>query len=577
MSAAITAVEEALAQAGCNPVWANGSLTAKCPAHPDRTPSLSIKEGTTQPVVLHCFAGCTPAAIIQTLNLSWADLCNDKPTPNPVCDVYDYRDATGQLTYQVLRYANKQFRQRQPDHTTGEWIWNIRGVTPLPYRLPELIEATINDETIWIVEGEKDVEYMRKAGHTATCNSGGAGKWTDEHSRWLQGANVAIIADRDTPGIQHAETVQTSLATIGVIAPIYQPATGKDATDHLLAGHTLDQLTPLTTEQLTNPEETHPLEPWLIDWDTMWASEYEPEWLLEPIFAKGRSHALYAAAKSGKSYVILAACAALATGQSFCGSEPQPPKHVLYVDYEMSMEDIRDRLEEFGYGPTDDLTYLHYALLPSLPPLDTPEGGQALLASALAINAELVIIDTTSRAIIGEENSADTMRAFYRSTGLPLKQHGITWERLDHAGKELSRGQRGSSGKADDVDVVIRLEKTDDGAKLVATHRRMSWYPETTAITITKATDGTSVFQGTAHTYPTGTKRLAAQLDAINVPATASKQAARKAMNEWNHDHPTDEIHGASDLLGATIRWRKQEHQRRQAEEAMNQLRGNRT
>jgi hypothetical protein len=33
---------------------------------------------------------------------------------------------------------------------------------------------------------------------------------------------------------------------------------------------------------------------------------------------------------------------------------------------------------ELGYGPDDDMSRLHYALLPSLPPLDTREGANAI-------------------------------------------------------------------------------------------------------------------------------------------------------------------------------------------------------
>ena len=42
---------------------------ARCPAHPDRSPSLSIVEGTRGWPLLHCFAGCTRDEIVRALGL----------------------------------------------------------------------------------------------------------------------------------------------------------------------------------------------------------------------------------------------------------------------------------------------------------------------------------------------------------------------------------------------------------------------------------------------------------------------------------------------------------------------------
>ena len=310
----------------------------------------------------------------------------------------------------------------------------------------------------------------------------------------------------------------------------------------------------------------NPLAPYLIDWPEFWATEHEEqEWLLEPLFAKGRSHALYAGAKTGKSYLVLAACAALATGRGFLAEHEGEPVHVLYLDYEMSPQDIRERLEEFGYGPDDDLSHLHYALLPSLPPLDTDAGGQALLDGAMALKVEFVIVDTTSRAIEGDENDADTIRAFYRHTGLRLKQNGIGWMRLDHAGKDVDRGQRGSSAKNDDVDVVARVERTDQGQRWIATHRRMSWYPELVEIVVAAGSDGVTRFATShGHSWPAGTADLAKELDRLEVPVEASRKLARWYMDQAG-------VKGQNKVLGPALKWRRMEAQR-VADEALDEL-----
>lgn len=60
----------------------------------------------------------------------------------------------------------------------------------------------------------------------------------------------------------------------------------------------------------------------------------------------------------------------------------------------------------------------------------------------------MVVIDTISRAVGGEENDNDTWLNFYQYTGLRLKQAKVSVIRLDHTGKDLTEGERGGSAKA---------------------------------------------------------------------------------------------------------------------------------
>jgi hypothetical protein len=59
-----------------------GKWTAKCPAHDDRTPSLSIAEGRRVPVLLRCMShGCDTLAILEAMGLRWGDLFDRTTTP----------------------------------------------------------------------------------------------------------------------------------------------------------------------------------------------------------------------------------------------------------------------------------------------------------------------------------------------------------------------------------------------------------------------------------------------------------------------------------------------------------------
>ncbi len=64
-------------------VRAGEGWMVQCPAHDDPDPSLRVCAGTTQPVVLHCHAGCSPERILAALNLTWADLCTESDGTAP--------------------------------------------------------------------------------------------------------------------------------------------------------------------------------------------------------------------------------------------------------------------------------------------------------------------------------------------------------------------------------------------------------------------------------------------------------------------------------------------------------------
>ncbi|MCO5107132.1 MAG: hypothetical protein M9907_08625 [Burkholderiaceae bacterium] len=49
-------------------------LVACCPAHPDRGPSLSVAEGDDGRILIHCFAGCAPLAVLEAVGLDFAAL-----------------------------------------------------------------------------------------------------------------------------------------------------------------------------------------------------------------------------------------------------------------------------------------------------------------------------------------------------------------------------------------------------------------------------------------------------------------------------------------------------------------------
>lgn len=47
---------------------------AQCPAHADKSPSLSIAECDDGKVLVHCFAGCSALSVVQAVGLTVSDL-----------------------------------------------------------------------------------------------------------------------------------------------------------------------------------------------------------------------------------------------------------------------------------------------------------------------------------------------------------------------------------------------------------------------------------------------------------------------------------------------------------------------
>ena len=101
---------------------------AHCPAHDDGRPSLKIDTGDDGRALLHCYAGCEPAAIVERIGLAMADtFARDEPAggPHPVSYApgeritYDYHDAGGAVVFQEVRDPPKRFWMRCPDGRGG--------------------------------------------------------------------------------------------------------------------------------------------------------------------------------------------------------------------------------------------------------------------------------------------------------------------------------------------------------------------------------------------------------------------------------------------------------------------------
>lgn len=215
---------------------------ACCPAHDDNNPSLSIALADSGKVLLKCWSqNCSFEAIMKAIRSETlpprrpdsTGVARTDRVKYQIVATYDYRDHSGKLLYQVVRFVPKTFRQRCPDPAyPGGWRWSLKGVDRVLYRLPELL-ATPLETPVWIVEGEADADSLAALGFVATTNSGGAGKWSRHYNHPFRGRNVVICPDTDDPGKKHGENVAFGLKTVAKSITMVDVAPCKDVGEWL--------------------------------------------------------------------------------------------------------------------------------------------------------------------------------------------------------------------------------------------------------------------------------------------------------------------------------------------------------
>jgi RecA-family ATPase len=295
-----------------------------------------------------------------------------------------------------------------------------------------------------------------------------------------------------------------------------------------------------------------------VDWRAAWdAQPDEVQWLIEPIIEVGQSVALYAAPGTGKSLISLEWAAGLATGHAVLGNLARDPVTVLYVDVENRQVDLVERLQAFGYKPAD-LGRLVTISFPWLAALDSAHGGRQILALAVTHGAAIVIIDTTSRVVTGPENDADTYLALYSHTVMPLRGRGIAMLRLDHPGKDITRGARGSSAKKGDVDsewLLTEITKTEFALKRQKSRSNHG----DGELRLRRRFEPLrhEPLPGGVSASPDRVGEIVAALDRLDVPITTGRTRARKALKNAGiraaNAHLEDALKIRKNLPGANL------------------------
>lgn len=387
---------------------------------------------------------------------------------------YDYVDENGEVLFQVCRFEPKDFRQRRPDPAQpGGWNWSVKGVRQVPYRLHELTEAVSMDRTVYIAEGEKDVDALLALGIPATCNAGGAGKWPEALAEHFRGADVVILPDNDQAGRNHAAVVGAALSGVAKrvrtldipgLAPKGDPADwaamGGDAAwlDEMVAGLAEDWL-PVAPESNFGA----------IIWRDVDTVVLNHAFLVEDLIFVGDIGMFYGASGSGKSFAAVDMGLSIARGVPFLGKRTRKGA-VIYQAGEGGRGLVK-RLQAYRSHHQCAAEDVPFILLPARVDFFAKDGDtDAFIEECMAWKAALpeplaaIIIDTFSTASPGaNENASEDVSRLISAGEAIAKATGaaLFWVHHKNAAGDRERGHTSLRANIDTAIEVIKDEETN--------------------------------------------------------------------------------------------------------------------
>ncbi|MBX3356336.1 MAG: DUF3987 domain-containing protein [Phycisphaeraceae bacterium] len=261
-SEALDRVLNGLRAHGLTPKRSGSGWSCRCPAHEDRSPSLSIGAGVDGRALITCHAGCTTDSVVAAIGLTMRDLMPASagpmfarhpdraqatgpaptitrapasnaeparaPSPDaliatferkigPACDRWTYHDSRGGPVGVIVRWDRPPAPGARPGAKPsktilpfslidGQWV-NRAMPAPRPlWNLPELL-ALPADTWVYVCEGEKAAHAARAIGFMATCSAGGSGAPTQTDWSPLRDKFVVVLPDNDEPGEEYADAV----------------------------------------------------------------------------------------------------------------------------------------------------------------------------------------------------------------------------------------------------------------------------------------------------------------------------------------------------------------------------------
>lgn len=260
---ALDTVFAALQSMGCSPRKTKDGYQAKCPAHEDSTPSLSVTQ-TDGKVLLHCHAGCTPQDVTHALGLGMADLFDDtggRVAPSPsqrntatgltleqyaqakrlpldflkrlgVSEISYFNDQAVRIPYIDENGDLKATRFRTALDGPERFKWK-KGSKPMLYGLNRLKDACA-ERFVVLVEGESDAQTLWFHGIPA-LGIPGSSSWKDEWADHLNDVETVYVV-REPDGAGKAMVEKIGQGQLRAKLRILDLAPWKDPSEMHIAG-----------------------------------------------------------------------------------------------------------------------------------------------------------------------------------------------------------------------------------------------------------------------------------------------------------------------------------------------------
>ena len=207
-------VIDALETHGLKPQRSGKGYKSLCPAHDDRDPSLSVTAKDDGGVLIHCFADCTPEAVVEALGMSMSDLFADGGSRAPgrlsesrgfgtgggkPLQSWQFSTATGRTRLMHRKEEGKRWEPTEPKND------------PPPKDLLYIPAPVIDDEVIILTEGASSCDHVR-CHDIAAIGLPGAEPSTESLSRDTlpKQAHYIVWPDLDSSG--HFQAVRNSRA-----------------------------------------------------------------------------------------------------------------------------------------------------------------------------------------------------------------------------------------------------------------------------------------------------------------------------------------------------------------------------
>lgn len=480
---------------------------ACCPVHGDKHPSMSVTVKDvkgTEKILLHCFAKCKTADILDKMGLGPQDLIVN-PTPQrgfsgaqksrgqrKLVARYDYLDQDGHFLFQKTRFqwedGKKEFAWSHKD-SSGQWVKG-RGGEAVLFNLPVLNTTDL----VYLVEGEKDVLTLQHHGKPAVSLPDGANsKWLPSFTEALRGKKVVILQDNDDPGkacaARCANALYGTAASVKVLDLTKEwdnLAPHGDISDVLAAHKPADVFDALAALELLTPEWQPVEEPpqpaenslSVISAVELQQKEIPPARFVVVDFLPQGLSLLASPPKYGKSWFVLDLCLSVAAGTPFLGRDTVK-SGCLYLALEDSQRRLQDRMNKVLDGKTAPQGFYF-----ATSALDIGEGLLEQLENHMAAHPDtgLIVIDTLQKVRGAANSKENAYSADYREVGA-LKafadKHGVCLLLVHHLRKMADdsdpfnriSGTNGIMGAADSVFVLSRKKRSDTQTTLSITGR----------------------------------------------------------------------------------------------------------